>query len=75
MTDTDPTAIERTVVFIDLAGFTVATAAHGDDGRLVAAARHVQATVAASATAPIAARSMRAVNTSTAGPVISTVPP
>ena len=31
MTDTDPTAIERTVVFIDLAGFTVATAAHGDE--------------------------------------------
>ena len=31
MTDTDPTAIERTVVFIDLAGFTVATAAPGDE--------------------------------------------
>ena len=30
MTDPAPTAIERTVVFIDLAGFTVATTAHGD---------------------------------------------
>lgn len=31
MTDSGPTPVERTVVFIDLAGFTVATATHGDE--------------------------------------------